>query len=95
MNGSDSGDDSPGKLHPNRRSLAHHDAASFSRGSEVSGAISEGSGLYQLLVESVLEYAIFALDPDGVILSWNSGAQRIKGYTANEIIGKHFSVFYA
>jgi PAS domain S-box-containing protein len=45
-------------------------------------------------VESVKDYAIFALDPEGYILSWNEGAQRLKGYTAGEIIGKHFSIFY-
>ena len=50
--------------------------------------------LYRLLVESVKDYAIFALDPNGYIVSWNPGAERFKGYTAPEIIGKHFSVFY-
>jgi PAS domain S-box-containing protein len=49
---------------------------------------------YRLLVDAVTDYAIFSLDPTGRITSWNSGAQRIKGYNANEIIGKHFSVFY-
>jgi PAS domain S-box-containing protein len=52
------------------------------------------SELYRLLVESVRDYAIFALDPNGYIVSWNPGAQRFKGYNASEIIGKHFSVFY-
>ena len=51
-------------------------------------------GLYRLLVDSVRDYAIFALDPTGHVLSWNAGAQRFKGYMANEIIGKHFSIFY-
>ncbi len=50
--------------------------------------------LFRLLVESVRDYAIFLLDPTGHIRSWNEGAQRIKGYTADEIIGKHFSIFY-
>jgi PAS domain S-box-containing protein len=54
----------------------------------------EGASLYQLLVESVRDYAIFALDPTGHIVTWNVGAERFKGYKANEIIGKHFSVFY-
>ncbi|HET9004205.1 MAG TPA: PAS domain-containing sensor histidine kinase [Gemmatimonadaceae bacterium] len=54
----------------------------------------EGQGLYRLLVDSVRDYAIFALDPTGHVLSWNAGAQRFKGYRAEEIIGKHFSVFY-
>jgi PAS domain S-box-containing protein len=50
---------------------------------------------FQLLVEAVVDYAIFLLNPDGVIASWNTGAQRIKGYSAEEIIGQHFSVFYS
>ncbi|MEP7086774.1 MAG: PAS domain S-box protein, partial [Gemmatimonadota bacterium] len=50
--------------------------------------------LYRLLVDRVRDYAIFALDTTGRILSWNEGAQRLKGYTANEIIGRHFSIFY-
>jgi PAS domain S-box-containing protein len=49
---------------------------------------------FRLLIESVRDYAIFLLDPDGRISSWNSGAEHIKGYKADEIIGKHFSVFY-
>jgi PAS domain S-box-containing protein len=55
---------------------------------------SESEGLYKLLVESVRDYAIFALDREGYIISWNPGAERFKGYKAEEIIGKHFSVFY-
>jgi PAS domain S-box-containing protein len=47
-----------------------------------------------LLVSNVVDYAIFMLDPAGVIVTWNEGAQRIKGYRAEEIIGRHFSVFY-
>jgi hypothetical protein len=47
-----------------------------------------------MMVEGVRDYAIFMLDPDGIIATWNEGAQRIKGYTANEIIGQHFSKFY-
>lgn len=48
---------------------------------------------FRLLVEGVEEYAIFMLDPHGVVTTWNSGAERIKGYKAHEIIGKHFSLF--
>jgi len=47
-----------------------------------------------LLVEAVQDYAIFMLDTEGYVKSWNAGAERIKGYKAAEIIGKHFSVFY-
>jgi PAS domain S-box-containing protein len=50
--------------------------------------------VFRLMVEGVRDYAIFMLDPDGRIVSWNLGAQINKGYTAEEIIGKHFSVFY-
>jgi PAS domain S-box-containing protein len=49
---------------------------------------------FRLLVESVRDYAIFMLDPDGIVRSWNAGAQALKGYTAGEIIGRHFSSFY-
>jgi PAS domain S-box-containing protein len=49
---------------------------------------------YRLLVEAVTDYAIYVLDPDGIVSSWNPGAQRFKGYLANEIIGQHFSRFY-
>jgi PAS domain S-box-containing protein len=50
---------------------------------------------FRLLVESVQDYAIFLLSPKGRILTWNTGAQRIKGYSAHEIIGQHFSRFYS
>ena len=59
------------------------------------GGIAHDTGdLHRLLVSSIDEYAIFALDSDGYILSWNAGAERLKGYAAEEIIGKHFSIFY-
>jgi PAS domain S-box-containing protein len=50
--------------------------------------------IFRLLVESVKDYAIFLLDPDGRVATWNQGAERIKGYKAHEIIGQHFSRFY-
>ena len=50
---------------------------------------------YRLLVESVMDYAIFSLDPEGHVTSWNLGAERLKGYSADQIIGKHFSAFYS
>ncbi len=52
------------------------------------------SELYRLLVEQVRDYAIFALDPQGRVLTWNPGAERFKGYAPAEIIGRDFSVFY-
>jgi PAS domain S-box-containing protein len=49
---------------------------------------------FRLLVQSVVDYAIYMLDPTGVVVNWNAGAERIKGYSAAEIVGQHFSVFY-
>jgi PAS domain S-box-containing protein len=49
---------------------------------------------FRALIEGVTDYAIFMLDPQGIVTSWNTGAERIKGYSADEIIGRHFSLFY-
>src|SRR3954466_14489984 len=49
---------------------------------------------YELLVDALSDYAIYMLDPDGYVTSWNSGAERIKGFQTEEIVGKHFSTFY-
>jgi PAS domain S-box-containing protein len=57
-------------------------------------ALKESEDRFRLVVESVKDYAIFMLDPNGYILTWNQGAQRIKGYRPEEIIGRHFSIFY-
>jgi PAS domain S-box-containing protein len=54
----------------------------------------ESEERFRLLIEGVQEYAIFQLDPEGNIVSWNAGAQRLKGYDSAEIIGHHFSIFY-
>jgi PAS domain S-box-containing protein len=56
--------------------------------------LAESEDRFRRLVNAVVDYAIFQLDPSGTIVSWNPGAQRIKGYTADEIIGRHFSTFY-
>ena len=53
-----------------------------------------GEETFRLLIEAVQDYAIFLLDADGHVLTWNPGAQRAKGYAASEIIGRHFSAFY-
>jgi PAS domain S-box-containing protein len=50
--------------------------------------------VFRLLVEGIRDYAIFVLDPEGRVITWNPGAQRIKGYSKEEIIGQHFSKFY-
>ncbi len=57
-------------------------------------AVRESEQRFRLLVEGVRDYAIFMLSPQGIIESWNSGAQLIKGYSAEEVIGRHFSMFY-
>jgi PAS domain S-box-containing protein len=54
----------------------------------------ESEERFHVLVESIQDYAIYILDPNGFVISWNPGAQRIKGYSAKEFVGKHFSCFY-
>lgn len=55
----------------------------------------QGDAGYRLMVESIRDHAIFMLDPDGLVTNWNAGAEHIKGYSSDEIIGQHFSVFYS
>jgi len=64
---------------------------------EQSGSVREqmtDESRYRLLIEAVTDYAIYMLDPSGIVTSWNPGAQRFKGYAPHEIIGQHFSCFY-
>ena len=61
---------------------------------QVEKALLRSEERFRLLVEGVKDYAIFMLDPQGHVATWNAGAQRIKGYRAEEIVGEHFSVFY-
>ena len=49
---------------------------------------------FQLLVQGVVDYAIYMIDPQGHVTNWNSGGKRIKGYSEEEIVGQHFSRFY-
>ena len=58
-------------------------------------ALRQSEVRFRLLVEGVRDYAIYMLDPEGRIVSWNKGAERIKGYAAEEILGRHFSAFYS
>jgi PAS domain S-box-containing protein len=58
-------------------------------------ALYESERRFRLLVEGVTDYAIYMLDPSGIITNWNAGAQRMKGYVGNEIVGQHFSKFYS
>ncbi|WP_029415265.1 sensor histidine kinase [Brevundimonas bacteroides] len=57
-------------------------------------ALREGEERYRRVIEGVRDYGIFALDIDGNVVSWNTGAERIKGWSADEILGRHFSTFY-
>ena len=57
-------------------------------------ALRETEQRFSLLVEGVTDYAIYMLGPNGIVTSWNRGAQRIKGYRTEEIVGQHFSCFY-
>jgi PAS domain S-box-containing protein len=57
-------------------------------------ALAESERRFRLLVESVVDYALFTLDLAGSVQSWNPGAERLKGYSADEIVGRHFSIFY-
>src|SRR5215510_2963225 len=58
------------------------------------GALAGTERRFRLLVDSIRDYAIFMLDTDGRVVTWNAGAERIKGYRADEIVGQHFSRFY-
>ena len=58
------------------------------------GDLSESERSFRLLVEGVADYALYMLDPTGIVTSWNIGGQRIKGYSSGEILGQHFSRFY-
>jgi PAS domain S-box-containing protein len=61
---------------------------------QAADALHESELHFRMLVDAVVDYAIYMLDPHGIVSSWNSGAQRIKGYSADEIVGRHFSEFY-
>ncbi|HAK92176.1 MAG TPA: hybrid sensor histidine kinase/response regulator, partial [Massilia timonae] len=54
----------------------------------------ESEQRFRLLVQGVTDYAIYMLTPEGVVSNWNLGAQRIKGYSQDDIVGHHFSLFY-
>ena len=60
---------------------------------EAESALRESEQSYRLLLKGVRDYAIYMLDAEGRVRSWNEGAQRIKGYSADEIVGRHFRIF--
>jgi PAS domain S-box-containing protein len=57
-------------------------------------ALADSERQFRLLISSIVDYALYTLDPNGIVTSWNPGAEHIKGYTADEIVGQHFSRFY-
>lgn len=65
------------------------------RAQERTAALEQSLVQFRLLVQGVTDYAIYMLDPTGIVSSWNAGAERIKGYSPEEIVGQHFSHFYA
>ena len=67
----------------------------FTERKTAEGRLQESEMRFRLVIDSVVDYAIIMLDPKGHIASWNAGAERIKGYRAEEIIGQHFSLFYS
>jgi PAS domain S-box-containing protein len=74
--------------------LALHNSLLRDQAHAASTQLQTSEERFRLLVDSVRDYAIFMLDPTGHVTSWNKGAERIKGYSADEIIGRHFSIFY-
>lgn len=68
--------------------------ASADRKIQTEESLRKSEEKFRLLVEAVAEYAIFMLDPNGIVTTWNSGAQNMKGYFADEVLGKHVSLFY-
>ena len=81
------------KSHPKRQTVAAPAMGYAQHTSPLLDVLFGGESVHQLMVDST-DSAIFLLDPDGYVASWNMGAQQIKGYLREEIVGKHFSVFY-
>lgn len=66
----------------------------YTAGDTATHAPALGEAAFRVLVDNIRDYAVYMLDPQGVVVSWNSGAERIKGYSADEVIGQHFRMFY-
>jgi len=69
-------------------------AYNFNRRRKAEKGLAESEHQFRLFMQYVKDYAIFMVDPEGRVMNWNKGAERIKGYKAQEIIGKHISIFY-
>jgi len=78
-----------------KKGLMYGAARDITKSKEDAAKLRQTEERFRLLVESVKDHAIFMLDPEGCVASWNSGAEQIKGYRADEIIGQHFSRFYS
>jgi PAS domain S-box-containing protein len=85
------------KEQPTQREIVQHAGSTeeFSRAPTVEGELARSETRFRLLVEAVEDYALVMLDPAGHILCWNGGAARITGYSAKDMLGQHFSVFYS
>ena len=89
---------SDGRIMENRNAKKEMNRTRSSHSSSresVRESLRQSEAQFRQLVEGVRDYAIFLLDSEGHVISWNEGAERIKGYRADEIIGKHFSIFYS
>jgi PAS domain-containing protein len=89
------GNAQPGAAHPQAAGAAPAGAvvpqtATF----DSAPALADSEKRFQLLVEAVTDYAIYMLDPQGRVVTWNAGAERNKGYRAEEVLGRNFSLFF-
>ena len=82
-------------LRERRRAAQRMHEILHQRVSEQATALHQAEGRFRLLVESITDYAIFLLDPEGKVTNWNAGAERIKGYSPAEIVGQHVSRFFS
>ncbi len=76
-------------------SSRHHTAGGATHVKPDEASLGRRDRQFELLVNGVTDYALYMIDPNGIVATWNAGAQRIKGYDANEVIGQHFSRFYS
>jgi PAS domain S-box-containing protein len=82
------------RLVADRIAIAIDHARLFAAEREARAAAQTAEGRFRLLVDGVADYALYMLDQDGCVANWNAGAERMKGYRAEEIVGRHFAIFY-
>src|SRR4029079_10397707 len=83
-----------GTKHRGARSATYVGGRMFGKDKQHQRVLFESERSFRLLVENVADYALYMLDPTGIVTSWNIGGVRIKGYAPEEIVGRHFSCFY-